>query len=336
MNIARYAGLFILFLVLLAVSLLVNIGVGTESIPFVEVCKIICQNVSDSTYGAIIWEIRLPRALAGALCGAYLAAAGLLLQVFFRNPIVGPYILGVSSGAALMVGLVMLGGLSLGILSIHPLFISVAAFAGALAVMLIILTVAGRIRSVVTLLVIGLMTGYLCHAITSVLIAFAEEKKLKGFVLWQMGSFSGICWNEVYLVSVMGGGLLFGAYLLCKPLNALLLGEDYAKSMGVNITLFRLLIVTFSSALAGMVTAFAGPVAFIGLAVPHMARLTFGTSDNKILIPGAALLGAAVTSLCDLIARLLFSPVELPISAITAIFGAPVVIGLLLRKKTAI
>jgi len=165
---------------------------------------------------------------------------------------------------------------------------------------------------------------------------FAEEKKLKGFVLWQMGSFSGFCWDEVYLVGVMGGVLLFGVYLLCKPLNAFLLGEDYAKSMGVNIMLFRFLIVTFSSALAGMVTAFAGPVAFIGLAVPHMARLTFGTSDNKILIPGAALLGAIVTSLCDLIARLLFSPVELPISAITAFFGAPVVIGLLLRRKTAI
>jgi len=333
---ARYAGLFVLFLVLLVVFFVMNIGAGTESIPFFKICGIIFHHLADSTHGAIIWKIRLPRAVAAALCGAYLATAGLLLQVFFRNPIVGPYILGISSGAALMVGLVMLGGLGLGILGIHPFFISMAAFAGALGVMLIILSVAARIKNIVTLLVIGLMMGYLCHAVTSVLIAFAEEKKLKGFVLWQMGSFSGFCWDEVYLVGVMGGVLLFGVYLLCKPLNAFLLGEDYAKSMGVNIMLFRFLIVTFSSALAGMVTAFAGPVAFIGLAVPHMARLTFGTSDNKILIPGAALLGAIVTSLCDLIARLLFSPVELPISAITAFFGAPVVIGLLLRRKTAI
>ena len=336
MNKTRYFSLYILFLVLLSFFLVLNIAVGSVNISFPEICKIIFYHLDDSTNGAIIWKIRLPRALAAALCGACLATAGLLLQVFFRNPIVGPYILGVSSGAALMVALVMLGGLSIGILGIHPFLISIAAFAGALGVMSIILTVAARIKNIITLLVIGLMMGYLCHAVTSVLIAFAEEKKLKGFVLWQMGSFSGFCWDEVYLVSVMGGLLLFGSYLLCKPLNAFLLGEDYAKSMGVNITVFRFLIVTFSSALAGMVTAFAGPVAFIGLAVPHMARLTFGTSDNKVLIPGAALLGAIVTSLCDLVARLLFSPVELPISAITAFFGAPIVIGLLLRRKTAI
>ncbi|MCD6305424.1 MAG: iron ABC transporter permease [Deltaproteobacteria bacterium] len=332
----KYFSLYIIFLVFLGFFLVLNIAVGSVNISFPDACKIIFQHITDSTNGAIIWKIRLPRALATALCGACLATAGLLLQVFFRNPIVGPYILGISSGAALMVALVMLGGLSIGIFGIHPFLISIAAFAGALGVVLIILTVAARIKNIITLLVIGLMMGYLCHAVTSVLIAFAEEKKLKGFVLWQMGSFSGFCWDEVCLVSIMGGLLLFGAYLLCKPLNAFLLGEDYAKSMGVNIMVFRLLIVTFSSALAGMVTAFAGPVAFIGLAVPHMARLALGTSDNRILIPGAALLGAIVTSLCDLIARILFSPVELPISAITAFFGAPIVIGLLLRRRAAI
>jgi iron complex transport system permease protein len=332
----RYFSLFILFLVLLIFFFVLNIAVGSVNIPLLETCKIISQHITDSTNGTIIWKIRMPRALAAILCGAYLATSGLLLQVFFRNPIVGPYILGISSGAALMVALVMLGGLSMGILGIHPFLISIAAFAGALGVMVIILTVAVRIKNIITLLVIGLMMGYLCHAVTSVLIAFAEEKKLKGFVLWQMGSFSGFCWDEVYLVTVMGGSLLLGAYLLCKPLNAFLLGEDYAKSMGVNIMVFRFLIVIISSAMAGMVTAFAGPVGFIGLAVPHMARLALGTSDNKILIPGAVLLGAIVTSLCDLIARLLFSPVELPISAITAFFGAPIVIGLLLRRRTAI
>jgi len=332
----RYFSLFILFLVLLGFFFVLNIAVGSVNISFLETCKIISQHLTDSTNGTIIWKIRMPRALAAILCGAYLATSGLLLQVFFRNPIVGPYILGISSGAALMVALVMLGGLSMGILGIHQFLISIAAFAGALGVMVIILTVAARIKNIITLLVIGLMMGYLCHAVTSVLIAFAEEKRLKGFVLWQMGSFSGFCWDEVYLVTVMGGALLLGAYLLCKPLNAFLLGEDYAKSMGVNIMVFRFLIVTFSSAMAGMVTAFAGPVGFIGLAVPHMARLALGTSDNKVLIPGVVLLGAIVTSLCDLIARLLFSPVELPISAITAFFGAPIVIGLLLRRRTAI
>jgi len=313
-----------------------NIGAGSVSISFFEVCKIIYQHLTDSTHAAIIWKIRLPRTLAAGLCGAYLAGAGLLLQVFFRNPIVGPYILGISSGAALMVALVMLAGLSVGFLGIHPFFISLAAFAGAMVVMLIIISVAPRVKNIVTLLIIGLMLGYLCHAVTSILVAFADERKLKGFVLWELGSFSGFCWDEVYLVVVMGGLFMLGAYLLCKPLNAFLLGEDYAKSMGVNILAFRIMIVVFSSALAGMVTAFAGPVAFIGLAVPHMARLVFGTSDNRILIPGAALIGGVVTILCDLVARLLFSPVELPISAITAFFGAPIVISFLLKRRTAV
>ena len=333
---ARYPSLFVLFLVLFALFFVMNIGAGSVSISFFEVCKIIYQHLTDSTHAAIIWKIRLPRTLAAGLCGAYLAGAGLLLQVFFRNPIVGPYILGISSGAALMVALVMLAGLSVGFLGIHPFFISLAAFAGAMVVMLIIISVAPRVKNIVTLLIIGLMLGYLCHAVTSILVAFAEERKLKGFVLWELGSFSGFCWDEVYLVVVMGGLFMLGAYLLCKPLNAFLLGEDYAKSMGVNILAFRIMIVVFSSALAGMVTAFAGPVAFIGLAVPHMARLVFGTSDNRILIPGAALIGGVVTILCDLVARLLFSPVELPISAITAFFGAPIVISFLLKRRTAV
>ena len=333
---ARYFSLFSLFLILLGCLFIVNIAVGSINIPFFETCRIIVQHLADSTHGTIIWKIRLPRALAAILCGGYLAVGGLLLQVFFRNPIVGPYILGISSGATLMVGLVMLAGLSIGMLGIHPFLLTLAAFAGALAVMTIILAVAAKVKDIITLLVIGLMVGYVCHAVTNVLIAFAEKEKVKGFVLWQMGSFSGFCWDEVYLVALFGIPLLIGAYLMCKPLNAFLLGEDYAKSMGVNIKVFRFLIVIFSSALAGMVTAFAGPVAFIGLAVPHMARLSLGTSDNRILIPGAVLLGATVTVLCDLIARLLFSPVELPLSAITSFFGAPIVIGLLLKRRAIV
>ena len=259
-----------------------------------------------------------------------------MLQVFFRNPIVGPYVLGISSGATLAVGLVMLGGLSMGLSAIHPFFLSLAAFCGALGVMVIIVATASRVKSIVTLLIIGLMMGYLCYAATSILIAFAEKEKVKGFVLWQMGSFSGFTWQELYLVILLGIPLLIGAYLMSKPLNAFLLGEDYAKTMGVNIRLFRFLIIIFSSALAGLVTAFAGPVAFIGLAIPHLARLTFGTSDNRILIPGAVLIGAIVTLLCDLVARTIFSPVELPLSAVTSLFGAPVVIGFLLKRRAAI
>jgi iron complex transport system permease protein len=328
--------LFGLFGLLLFTSFTLNILTGSVDINFFDIFRIVSQHITDSTDGFIIWKIRIPRSIAAVLGGAYLATSGLLLQVFFRNPIVGPYILGISSGATLMVSIVMLSTLSLGWAGISPYFSVIAAFGGAYLVMMIILVVAGKVKNNITLLIIGLMMGYLCHAITSILIAFAESEKIKAFTLWQLGSFSGFSWSEVYLLIFAGGVLFAGVYLLSKPLNALLLGEDYASSMGVNIRLFRMLILLFSCALAGMVTAFAGPVAFVGLAVPHMARLLLGTSDNKLLIPGTALLGGIVTSLCDLMARQLFAPVEVPLSAITAFFGAPVVISLLLKRRTSL
>jgi len=328
--------LFGLFALLLFTSFTLNLVTGSVDINFLDIFRIVSQHITDSTNGFIVWKIRIPRSIAAVLGGAYLATSGLLLQVFFRNPIVGPYILGISSGATLMVSVVMLSTLSFGLAGISPYLTVIAAFGGAYFVMMIILVVARKVKNNITLLIIGLMMGYTCHAITSILIAFAESEKIKGFTLWQLGSFSGFSWNEVYLLIFLGGLLFSGVYLLSKPLNALLLGEDYASSMGVNIKLFRLLILLVSCALAGMVTAFAGPVAFVGLAVPHMARLVFGTSDNKLLIPGVALLGGIVTSICDLIARQLFSPVEIPVSAITAFFGAPVVISLLLKKKTSL
>jgi len=332
----RYFQSFFIFSIILLSLLILNMAQGSVRIPLFKTLRIIIFHITDSTPGAIIWKIRFPRIFSAVICGGYLAAGGLLLQVFFRNPIVGPYVLGISSGATLMVALVMLGGLSVGILEIHPFYISLSAFSGALLVMAILVVIASRVRSVITLLIIGLMMGYLCYAVTSILIAFAEKEKVKGFVLWQMGSFSGFTWQEFYLILIIGLPLTIGTYLLSKPLNAFLLGEDYAKTMGVNIRLFRFFVVILSSALAGIVTAFAGPVAFIGLAIPHMARLVFGTTDNRVLIPGAILLGGIVTLLCDLIARTLFSPVELPISAITSFFGAPIVIGLLLKRRTAI
>jgi len=328
--------LFPLFLVMLVIVFVLSTSIGSVSIPFLETCKIVLEHITESTPGAIIWKIRMPRVLSSLFCGGYLAVGGLLLQVFFRNPIVGPYVLGISSGATLTVALVMLSGLSMGLPAIHPFLLSLAAFCGALGVMVIIVAVASRVKSVVTLLIIGLMMGYLCYAATSILIAFAEKERVKGFILWQMGSFSGFTWQELYLVALFGIPLLIGAYLMSKSLNVFLLGEDYAKTMGVNIRLFRFMIIIFSSALASVVTAFAGPVAFIGLAIPHLTRLIFGTSDNRVLIPGALLIGAIVTLICDLVARTALSPVELPLSAITSLFGAPIVIGFLLKKRATI
>lgn len=310
-----------------------NIGIGSVSFSPEQIWQALMQPDAGSTMSAIIWKIRIPRAIAAVFGGAFLAVSGLLLQVYFRNPIVGPFILGISSGATVMVSFVMLTTLTVGMTVLSPFMTTIAAFAGAYGVMLIVVTVASRVNSGITLLIVGLMMGYLCHAVTSVLTALAEKEKIKGFVLWQLGSFSGFKWSEIGILLIFGGLILLLVYLLSKPLNAFLLGETYAASMGVNIRRFRILILLCACALAGMLTAMAGPVAFVGLAVPHMARLIFQTSDNRILIPGACLVGAVVTSLCDLIARMLLSPVELPLSAITAFFGAPIVISLLLKRR---
>ena len=321
-------------LVAFTVSLMIiNIGIGSVSFSPEQIWQALIQPDACSTMSAIIWKIRIPRAIAAVLGGAFLAVSGLLLQVYFRNPIVGPFILGISSGATVMVSFVMLTTLTVGMTVLSPFMTTIAAFAGAYGVMLIVVAVASRVKSGITLLIVGLMMGYLCHAVTSILTALAEKEKIKGFVLWQLGSFSGFKWSEIGILLIFGGLILLLVYLLSKPLNAFLLGETYAASMGVNIRRFRVLILLCACALAGMITSMAGPVAFIGLAVPHMARLIFQTSDNRILVPGACLVGAVVTSLCDLIARMLLSPVELPLSAITAFFGAPIVISLLLKRR---
>lgn len=330
---ARIFYIFVILILLALIFAILNIGIGSVFISPAEVIENLVCPYSNSSVNFIIWKIRLPRTFGAAMGGAYLAVSGLLLQVFFRNPIVGPFILGISSGATVMVSLVMLTSLTLGLTVFNPYMTTIAAFAGAYAVMILVLFVSARVKNGVTLLIVGLMMGYLCSAVTAILSALAEKEKIKGFVLWQLGSFSGCKWSEIGVFFVMGGALLVFCYSLSKPLNAFLLGEEYAASMGVNIKRFRIFIPLCACALAGMVTSVAGPVAFIGLAVPHMARLSFGTSDNRILIPGVVLLGAIVTSLCDLVARMVLSPVELPLSAITSFFGAPIVIGLLLKKK---
>jgi iron complex transport system permease protein len=333
----RFALVLGLFAVGVCLFLLLNIVLGSVTIPFGDTVRVIFGGAgSDEAYSAIIWNIRLPRALGAVLGGAALAVSGLLLQVFFRNPIVGPFVLGISSGASFTVALAMLGSYLIGVTVVSSLALSLAAFIGALMVMGVVLMVASKVRDIITLLVIGLMTGYVASALSSFLIAFAQSENVHRFVIWTMGSFSGFRWEEVRLLAIVGIVLLIASYLLAKPLNAFLLGEDYARSMGVNVKRFRYMVVFLSCALAAIVTAFAGPVAFIGLAVPHLARLSLGTSDNRILIPASILAGAMITSLCDLLARMLFAPVELPVSATTAIFGAPMVIFFLIKGKTTI
>lgn len=333
----RFSLVLGLFATGVCIFLLLNVVLGSVTIPLADTFKIIFgETGSDTAYYTIIRDIRLPRALGALLGGAALAVSGLLLQVFFRNPIVGPFVLGISSGASFTVALALLGSYLLGVTVVSSMTLSSAAFIGALLVMGAVLMVATKVRDIITLLVIGLMMGYVASALSSFLVAFAQSENVHRFVIWTMGSFSGFRWDEVLVLSIVGILLLVASYLIAKPLNAFLLGEDYARSMGVNVRRFRYIVVFLSCALAAVVTAFAGPVAFIGLAVPHFARLSLGTSDNRILIPASILAGAMITSFCDLLARMLFAPVELPVSATTAIFGAPMVIFFLTKGKTTI
>lgn len=330
----RYVYLFPVFIVLFVLSAIVNLFVGAIDISIPDFFRIISGAMPDQspeTY--IMLKIRIPRIIASLVGGGFLAVSGLLMQVYFRNPIVGPYILGISSGATLTVGVVMLSSFSLGFAGISPYMTVFASFVGALSVMLIIITVASKMKSVVSLLLIGIMMGYVAGAITSILIAFANKEKIKGFILWGNGSFSGFSWSEIYIMLIIGFAIIIFIYLMSKPLNAFLLGEHYAQSMGVDIKVFRMMIIILSCAMASLVTAFAGPIMFVGMAVPHLSRMLFKTQDNRVLIPACLVLGGIIGSVCDLVARTVFAPAELPLSSITAIFGAPIIISLLLRRK---
>ena len=327
--------IFIILAVGLGFIFLLNIAVGSIHISLPEVVNIVFHHIQDdSVQSTIVWKIRLPRSLASVMGGAAIAVSGLLLQVFFRNPIVDAYVLGVSSGATLLMALVMLGGVTLGMSITNPMFLFTGAFLGALTVTAVILTFAFRVRNPVTLLVIGLMVGYLCSAATGLLTTFADNEKLKGFMIWSMGSFAGFTWPQVRLLFLLGTPFLFLSLMISKPLNSFLLGEDYAKSMGVNIRMFRLCIILVSSVLSAAVTAFVGPVAFVGMAVPHIARLLLRSSDNRLLVPATILFGGITTALCDLAARTLLAPAELTISTITSFFGVPIIIWLLMKRGT--
>lgn len=325
--------IFITLILGVIMTFLICVAFGSVKIEFKEIIDVVLRGIDSTEHYKIIYNIRIPRVLATMVGGACLAVSGILLQIFFKNPIVEPYILGVSSGATLSVALMILGGYTLGFESINSMSIFIAAFAGALIVMSIVILFASKVKNITTLLVIGIMTGYVCSGITNILQSFAANEKLKEFTMWSMGSFSGFTWEKVEILMIVGIlGLLMSIFII-KPLNAFLLGEEYAKSIGVNTKFFRFLVVFISSILAAIVSAFAGPIGFIGLAVPQISKLIFRTSDNRVLIPVVILLGSIVTALCDLVSRVILSPIELPISAITSLLGAPIVIMLLMKRK---
>ncbi|MDR3122903.1 MAG: iron ABC transporter permease [Treponema sp.] len=328
---------FLCFAVLaagVALVFLLNLGVGVAKIELSEIARILFGvPLEGDTNFIIIQRIRLPRALASLAGGASLAISGLLLQTYFANPIIEPYILGVTSGSTLFVGLVMLGGFTFGLPRVTPLFLFGGAFLGAMLIMAVILFAAGRVKSVVTLLIIGLMAGYVCGAATSILSAYAEKQRLTNFVMWNMGSFSGFTWAQIRLMYGATLPMLAVSCLMAKPLNILSMGDQYAHSMGVNVKATRYGIIVVSSVLVAATTAFAGPVSFIGLAAPHICRIIFQTSNNRLLIPASILGGGLLSGFCDFVARNIVSPMELPLGSITSVIGAPLVVFLLMRKE---
>lgn len=287
----------------------------------------------DALAGSIVWQLRLPRAVMAALLGAALSAAGYLLQTFFANPIAGPFVMGISSGAKLAVALTMVVFLNRGLLT-SSLTLILAAFAGALAAMAFVLAVARRVQRMSILVICGVMIGYICSAVTDIVVAFAQDSNIVNLHNWSMGSFSGVTWGNVEAAAAIVLPCLAAAFLLSKPMAAYQMGEAYARSVGVPVRAFSAALVLLSSLLAACVTAFAGPISFVGIAVPHLVRQTLGSARPLYVLPGCALGGAAFCLLCDLIARSLFAPTELSISSVTAVFGAPIVIWLLVRRHS--
>lgn len=330
----RYVLLLAIGCVFLLFAFLLNVLLGSVHITVPEIWNSFFHPEKVTSYRlSIIMKIRLPRTLAALAGGACLAASGVLLQIFFNNPIVEPYILGISSGSNLVLAVMMLGGYTFGVTRVTAFELFVGAFVGAMVVMVAVIFASQKVKSITTLLIIGLMMGYICSAGTSVLKVLATTDQQAMFTIWTMGSFSGFTWDQVRVLYAVSLPFLLAAFLISKPLNTMLLGEKYAQSMGIAIKPFRFFMVLISSVLTAIVTAFAGPISFVGLAVPHIVRTTFKTSDNRVVLPGSCIYGAVMAGICDLGARLLLSPTEIPLGAVTSLIGAPIVVYLLVRKK---
>lgn len=328
----RYRFAFFILILLVLVFLAANICAGSVRIPLSDVLKAIGGRQVDEVSADIVLRIRFPRALAAAILGGGLALSGYLLQTFFHNPIAGPFILGISSGAKLVVALVMVAALGRSV-QVGSVGMILAAFVGAMLSMGFVLLMSRAVDKMSMLIVCGVMIGYICTAITDFVVTFADDADIVNLHNWSKGSFSGISWENVTVMAVVIFAASFCVFLLAKPISAFQLGESYAQNMGVNIRLFRALLVFLSSVLSACVTAFAGPVSFVGIAVPHLVKSLFQTAKPILMIPACFLGGAAFCLLSDLLARTLFSPTELGISTVTAVFGAPVVIYIMVHRK---
>ncbi len=309
-----------------------SLNSGSVTISFKELLHILKHHNEDATKYDVIWKIRLPRTIAAAILGGALSISGYLLQTFFHNPIAGPFVLGISSGAKLVVALTMIFIIVPFKVSSSALLIG-ASFIGAMISMMIILMMASKVSGISYLVIIGVMIGYICSASTDFLVTFADESNIVNLHNWSMGTFSGMNWSNIKVMSIVVFSTFFAVFCLSKPIGVYQLGENYAQSMGVNVPLLRVLLILFSGLLSACVTAFAGPISFVGIAVPHLVKGLFKTAKPIVIIPGAFLGGAVFCMACDQMARTLFLPTELNISTVTAIFGAPIVIYLMIKRK---
>ncbi len=329
---ARYEAVFLCLIAAALLIVVLNINIGSVPIPVTEIARILFTRTGEISQVNIIWKIRMPRIVTAALLGGALALAGFLLQTFFSNPISGPFVLGISHGAKLMVALVMIYFIGqFG--SMPSAVLVIAAFIGSMISTGFILMISRKMRSMSSLLVAGIMIGYICSAITDFVVTFAQDSDIVNLRNWSLGSFSGMNWDNVRtaaLVTLVTAALVF---LMAKPIGAYQLGENYARSMGVNIKLFRTALIVLSSILSATVTAFAGPISFVGIAVPHLIKRVLNTSRPIVVIPACFLGGAVFCMFCDLIARTAFAPLEMNISTVTSIFGAPVVIVMMLQRE---
>lgn len=321
---------FLLLTAGIILFLILNVCIGTVSIPLKDIFSSIRgQEVLNVR---ILWDIRMPRTLAALILGGALALAGYLLQTFFHNPIAGPFVLGISSGAKMMVALFMVFfmGRSIRVTSFTMIL---AAFLGAMICMGFVLLMARRVNRMSMLVVSGVMIGYICSAITEFVVTFAEDAEIVNLHNWSRGSFSGMNWNQVRVMSVVVFLTCICIFLLAKPLSAYQMGEGYAQNMGVNVRLLRIALVVLSSVLSACIVAFAGPISFVGIAVPHLVKHLLGTTKPILMIPACFLGGGVFCLFCDLLARMVLAPTELSISTVTAIFGVPVVLWVMVRRN---
>lgn len=328
----RYIVSFGILFACVILFFLCNICIGSVSISLSDIIKCFTGSDVDSTLRNIVFHIRLPRTAAALILGGALALSGYLLQTFFRNPIAGPFVLGISSGAKLTVALVMVFFLGRAI-KISSLALILAAFAGAMLSMGFVLLMSGRVNNMSMLIISGVMIGYICSAITDFVVTFAEDADIVNLHNWSKGSFSGMTWSNVWVMGIVVSVTFILTFLLSKPVSAYELGESYAKNMGVNVRLLRIFLVILSSVFSACIVAYAGPVSFVGVATPHLVKNLLGTTKPVLMIPACFLGGSAFCLMCDLIARTAFAPTELGISTVTAVFGAPVVLWVMARRR---